>query len=179
MTDTLEEFTPRGLRLGSGAAVDADVVVMATGYNHGVNYPMQNIKVTVDGAPYYAGSTKCYKDIMLSDVPNFAYSGGYFHQSNILAVDLALEHVCGLLQHMDKHGHTEFCPRWDPRVGEHDASADRWWMPEHNPNYYSRLPEGALPGYGATFPWLRRTDPLVDMYRFATSSFDDGYMQFK
>ena len=160
---------------------------------------------------------------MLSDVPNFAYSGGYFHQSNILAVDLALEHVCKLIRFMHQKGYDQFCPRWTASVGEHDPDERKWWLPEHDPGYFTRLPDGALPGCmrhparpnalaepirrvkihslgrahavldcwllcmallwaytdGASYPWSRRTDPLVDLYRFATAPYEDGHMEFQ
>ena len=75
----IECFTPSGLQLRGEAndEVQADLVVLATGFNHGLNYPMQGIAVEVDGRPYLAGDHFAYKDSMLSEVPNFAYSGGY------------------------------------------------------------------------------------------------------
>ena len=99
-------------------------------------------------------------------------------ESNILAIDLAFEHVCQMLNYMDSNGFTQFCPRWDPAVGEHVPFTTSWWMPEHDPGYYARMPDGALPGHGAKHPWLRRTDPLIDVALFATSRFDDGHMEF-
>jgi len=184
VTGVIHSFTEGGVRVESSVDdethdVAADIVVAATGYNHGHNYPMQKIRVSIDGKPYNAGETKCYKDIMLSDVPNFAYSGGYFHQSNILAVDLALEHVCKLIRFMHQKGYDQFCPRWTASVGEHDPDERKWWLPEHDPGYFTRLPDGALPGYGASYPWSRRTDPLVDLYRFATAPYEDGHMEFQ
>ena len=46
VTDQIETFTPRGLALRSGAQLDADVVVTATGLNLQL---LGGVQVSVDG----------------------------------------------------------------------------------------------------------------------------------
>lgn len=64
VTGVIHSFTEGGVRVESSVDdethdVAADIVVAATGYNHGHNYPMQKIRVSIDGKPYNAGETKC------------------------------------------------------------------------------------------------------------------------
>ena len=46
-----------------------------------------------------------YKGMMLSGVPNLAFTFGYTNASWTLKADLTREYVCRLLRHMDRHGH--------------------------------------------------------------------------
>jgi monooxygenase len=60
-----------------------------------------------------------YKGMMFSDVPNLAFAIGYTNASWTLKCDLTSEYVCRLLQHMDRHGYTQCCPRRnDPKLKE-------------------------------------------------------------
>ena len=52
-----------------------------------------------------------YKGMMLSDVPNFAFTLGYTNASWTLKADLVAEYVCRLLTHMDANGYAECVPR--------------------------------------------------------------------
>ena len=52
-----------------------------------------------------------YKGMMLSDVPNLAFTLGYTNASWTLKADLTCEYVCRLLNHMDAHGYAACVPR--------------------------------------------------------------------
>ncbi|MDT5002734.1 MAG: monooxygenase, partial [Mycobacterium sp.] len=69
VTDHIDTFTKTGLRLMSGAELDADIIVTATGLNL---LAFGGIQLTVDGEPVSLADRMVYKGIMLSDVPNFA-----------------------------------------------------------------------------------------------------------
>jgi cation diffusion facilitator CzcD-associated flavoprotein CzcO len=97
VTDRIERFTARGLRLASGQELEADIVVTATGLNM---LPLGGIELVVDGTPVDLPNTYVYKSMMLSGVPNFAFAVGYTNASWTLKVDLVCEHFCRLLQHM-------------------------------------------------------------------------------
>jgi monooxygenase len=78
VTDRIETFTERGLALAGGAALEADVIVTATGLR------MQAIGATalsVDGEPVHLPDKLAYKGMMLSGVPNFAMTIGYANAS--------------------------------------------------------------------------------------------------
>jgi len=70
VTDRIDRFTPTGILLESGAELEAYIVVTATGLN---------IMRSVDRAARRRGAggalrDTVYKSMMLSGVPNFAFS---------------------------------------------------------------------------------------------------------
>ncbi|MFF4888664.1 flavin-containing monooxygenase [Micromonospora chersina] len=101
VTDTIDTFTERGIRLGSGEELPADVVVTATGLNL---LALGGMTLTVDGAEVDLASTVAYKGMMLSGVPNFAMTIGYTNASWTLKADLVATYVCRLLRHLDDTG---------------------------------------------------------------------------
>jgi monooxygenase len=107
-TDRIETFTESGLRLASGAELEADIVVTATGLNL---LALGGMDLAVDGREVVLSETLAYKGMMLSDVPNLAIALGYTNASWTLKCDLTCEYVCRLLNHMDRHGHRQCTPR--------------------------------------------------------------------
>src|ERR1700754_4882686 len=69
VTDRIETFTDKGIRLASGEELTADVVVSATGLNVLL---LGGMTLRVDGEDVEIGKTLVYKGMMLSGVPNFA-----------------------------------------------------------------------------------------------------------
>jgi cation diffusion facilitator CzcD-associated flavoprotein CzcO len=110
VTDRIDRFTPTGIKLRSGAELEADIVVTATGLNM---QPMGGITLTVDDEPVELSKTTVYKSMMLSGVPNFAFAIGYTNSSWTLKVDIVCEHFCRLLEHMDATGQTSMVPVLD------------------------------------------------------------------
>ena len=107
VTDTIETFTPTGIRLRSGAGLDADAVVMATGLKL---KPFGGIRLVVDGDEVKLPHTMAYRALMLSGVPNFAFTIGYTNASWTLKADLVGDYVCRLLSHLQEHGLREVVP---------------------------------------------------------------------
>ena len=107
-TDDIETFTETGLKLASGAELDADVVVTATGLNLLV---MGGIDLAVDGEDIGLAETVGYKGMMFSGIPNLAIAMGYTNASWTLKCDLVCEYVCRLLSYMDEHGYDVCMPR--------------------------------------------------------------------
>ncbi|MBV9315430.1 MAG: NAD(P)/FAD-dependent oxidoreductase [Pseudonocardia sp.] len=101
VTDQIERFTQRGLLLSSGAELEADIIVTATGLNL---LAIGGIQLTVEGARVDLPETVTYKDMMLSGVPNFTLTLGYTNASWTLKADLVARYVCRLLKHMDSRG---------------------------------------------------------------------------
>ncbi len=115
VTDRIETFTEQGLKLASGAELEADLVVTATGLNL---LALGGIEFAVDGREVKLSETMSYKGMMLSDVPNLAFTAGYTNASWTLKCDLTHDYVCRLLKHMDEHGDRQCTPRRDPAVTE-------------------------------------------------------------
>ena len=103
VTDQIDTFTERGIKLASGRELEADIIVTATGLNM---QPLGGITFTVDGAAVNLPDRVTFRSFMLDRVPNFAFVFGYSHTSWTLKVGLVAKHFCRLLAHMDTQGHT-------------------------------------------------------------------------
>ena len=167
VTDTIDTFTERGLRLASGDELPADVVVTATGLNL---LALGGMTLTVDGVDVDLAATIAYKGMMLSGVPNFAMTIGYTNASWTLKADLVATYVCRLLRHLDDTGQqivTPLAPDTDDLVPIIDLRS----------GYVLRAVD-QLPKQGPRAPWrlhqnyprdvrLMRHGPLTDGVRFA------------
>ena len=65
---------------------------------------MSNIRVEVDNKTYDAPQAMMYRGVMLSDVPNFAFTMGYANASWTLKAELTCVFVSRVLSAMDKSG---------------------------------------------------------------------------
>jgi len=144
VTDRIETFTENGIRLASGASLEADLVVTATGLQM---VPLGGIRLEVDGREVALDSSLAYRGMQISGVPNLAFSFGYTNQSWTLGSDLTCEQVCRLLLYMDRHGYTACTPR---------RAADVQEVPfaDLTSGYIQRA-IGAFPKQAATDPWRR------------------------
>ncbi len=107
VTDRIASFTESGLRLESGAELEADIVVTATGLEL---LFMGGMSLTVDGEAVEAGSRLSYKGMMLEGVPNMATAVGYTNASWTLKCDLTCDYVCRLLDHIRATGMRQCTP---------------------------------------------------------------------
>ncbi|HEX2494900.1 MAG TPA: NAD(P)/FAD-dependent oxidoreductase [Steroidobacter sp.] len=116
VTDHLETFTEKGLKLRSGKELEADLIVTATGLEL---LALGGLQASVDGRNVDFSKMLTYKGMMYSDVPNFASAFGYTNASWTLKCDLTSQYVCRLLNYMDKHSLRQCTPRrTDPSVQE-------------------------------------------------------------
>ena len=168
VTDTIETFTPAGLRLASGRELAADVVVTATGL---VVRLLGGIAVSVDGAAVTAAERLLYKGMMLGGVPNFALAFGYVNASWTLKADLTSRYLCRLLRHMDRHGFAVATPR--PSGDE-----ERQPMLEFTSGYVQRA-AALLPGQGRRAPWRVHQNYLKDVAAMRFGAIADGAMEFR
>jgi monooxygenase len=115
VTDQIESITERGLSLRSGANLEADLLILATGLR--VKW-FGGIELAVDNECVDLTRTMVYQGLMLSGVPNFAFATGYTTSSWTLRCDLTSRYICRLLEHMDRGGLAACTPRRDPTVKE-------------------------------------------------------------
>jgi cation diffusion facilitator CzcD-associated flavoprotein CzcO len=114
VTDRIAGFTAGGLRLESGADLDADIVITATGLRL---LALGGMTLTVDGRDVKLPETTAYKAMMLDGVPNFAFTIGYTNASWTLKADLVSEYVVRLLRYLDSHRYDQCVPvKDDPAV---------------------------------------------------------------
>jgi cation diffusion facilitator CzcD-associated flavoprotein CzcO len=169
VTDTIERFTERGIGLDSGEELEADVIVTATGLNL---LFLGGIELAVDGEVVDVPRTMTYKGMMLSGVPNCAFTVGYTNASWTLKADLISEYVCRLLAHMDAHGYAKSVPEiTDPTVEE---------LPllDFTSGYVLRSLD-SFPRQGSREPWKLRQNYVIDMRAIRRGPIDDGEMRFE
>ncbi|WP_327118466.1 NAD(P)/FAD-dependent oxidoreductase [Nocardia sp. NBC_01730] len=169
VTDRIETFTAHGLTLASGATLEADIVVTATGLNL---LAFGGLELVVDGKPVMLSASMAYKAMMLSDVPNFAYVIGYTNASWTLKADLVSEYVVRLLKHMDEHGYVRCAPVRDPEVGAESLFVN------FNPGYVRRA-ANLFPIQGDRAPWRLRMNYLRDLVTLRYGSLADRAMRFE
>ncbi|MFA6298735.1 MAG: NAD(P)/FAD-dependent oxidoreductase [Nocardioides sp.] len=167
VTDTIETFTETGIRLTSGEELEADLVVTATGLRL---LPFGGITLSVDGEKVDVAQTMAYKALMLSGVPNFAYTIGYTNASWTLKADLVADYVCRLLAHLDEHGLRTVVPERDPAVQE------RPFM-DFSAGYVVRALD-VLPKQGDRAPWLLKQNYVTDVRTIRRGEVDDGVLSF-
>ena len=169
VTGGIERFTETGIRLASGAELDADIVVTATGL---VVKLLGGIAIEVDGAPANVAERLSYKGMMLNDVPNLALSFGYTNASWTLKCDLTSRYFCRLLNHMDRH-RLAICVARLPAGG-----VERQPMLDFSSGYVRRA-EGSLPGQGAKPPWRVHQNYLKDLAALGLGTVTDEAMEFR
>jgi cation diffusion facilitator CzcD-associated flavoprotein CzcO len=162
VTDHVEEFTETRIRLRSGRELSADVVVTATGLNM---LAIGGIALTVDDDPVEISKTVSYKGMMLSDVPNFAWTMGYTNASWTLKADLVAQYICRLLQHMERHRYDTVTPD-ATRVHAADPFLDL------SSGYVMRSIDH-LPRQGANAPWRLHQNYVRDVRLFRRGPIDD------
>ena len=168
VTDTIETFTEDGIKLDSGEELKADIIVTATGLNL---LFLGGMELLVDGEPVELPKTMTYKGMMLSGVPNCAFTVGYTNASWTLKADLTSEYVCRVLAHMDAHGYAKSVPEiTDPTVTE---------MPllDFTSGYVLRSLD-KFPKQGSKEPWKLRQNYVFDLRSIRRGAVEDGAMQF-
>lgn len=166
VTDTIDRFTDKGVRLSSGEEIEADIIVTATGFNLSV---LGDIPFSVDGEPVSWPETITYRGMMFTGVPNMVWIFGYFRASWTLRVDIVSDFVCRLLNHMDATGAARVEVALRPE--DADMTIGPWVDPEDfNPNYLMRdmhlLPKaGDKPEWRHTQDYWSECDiiPAIDV----------------
>lgn len=168
VTDTIDRFTPTGIRLNSGQQLPADIIVTATGLNLQL---FGGAAVTVDGESVDLTKAMAYKGMMLSGLPNMAYTVGYTNASWTLKADLVSEFVCRLLNYMDAND-------YDSVVVERPGSdVQECPFMEFTPGYVLRVID-ELPKQGSRKPWRLNQNYLRDIHLIRRGKIDDEGLRF-
>jgi cation diffusion facilitator CzcD-associated flavoprotein CzcO len=168
VTDRVATFTRRGLLLESGTELEADIVVTATGLQMLV---LGGAGLSVDGRPVHLPETMAYKGMMLSGVPNFAFTIGYTNASWTLKADLVSEFVCRLLGYMAARGYATCVPvNDDPRITEAP-------LLDFSAGYVLRSID-QFPRAGSRAPWRLGMSYAHDIVTLRYGRINDGAMRF-
>ena len=168
ITDHIDRFTKKGIKLKSGGEVEADLIVTATGLNLEV---CNGIKLEVDNNEVDISKTMTYKGMMFSDVPNLVATFGYTNASWTLRADLTSEYVCRLLNFMDKKGYANCCPR----IAEH-VEPDGDWL-DFTSGYVKRSMH-KFPKQGSRDPWRNTQNFPKDVLAIRWGNIDNKELKF-
>src|SRR3984885_300379 len=168
VTQEIDSFTKKGIRLKDGSELEADIIVTATGLNLQV---LGGMEVSVDGRRVDFARTLNYKGMMYSDVPNLASSFGYTNASWTLKCDLTCEYVCRLINYMDRRGYKQWVP--------HNPHPPITELPslDFSSGYVQRS-VAKLPKQGSKRPWRLYQNYALDIVSLRFGKVDDGVMQY-
>jgi cation diffusion facilitator CzcD-associated flavoprotein CzcO len=168
VTDHIESFTEKGIKLKSGKELEADIIVTATGLHVQMAGGTQ---LTVDGTPVEIGKTFAYKGMMLSNVPNLAFVFGYTNASWTLRADLVCEWVTRVLNKMDEKG----TPIVTARPTDPAMKADP--MLDFSSGYVQRA-LAVTPKQGPTAPWRQNQNYFADLKEMRKAPIEDEALVF-
>jgi len=170
VTDHIERFDAAGIQLGSGAHLDADIVVTATGLALTMG---GKIVISQDGAPVDWTQRWFYRGCMFSNLPNFAVVFGYLNASWTLRADNTAQYVCGVLNRMEEQGADIVYPSLpDESVLVEDDVFN------YSSGYIQRA-RPMMPKSAASLPWRLNMDYLADVRDFRERPLDDGVLAFE
>jgi monooxygenase len=168
VTDHIETFTEKGIRLRSGNELTADIVVTATGLTMKL---MGGVQLVVDGVPVDLSKALIYKGAMYRDIPNCISTFGYTNSSWTLKCELIARYVCRLLKYMDRHAYTQCTPR------QLDHSIVEEPMMALTSGYVQRAID-TMPRQSSRKPWRMYQNYLRDLLSLRFSAVNDGTMEF-
>ena len=174
VTEEIDRFTQKGIRLASGEVLEADIIVTATGFNLSV---LGDIDFTVDDEPIDFSKTVTYRGMMFTGVPNMLWIFGYFRASWTLRVDLLGDFGCRLLNHMEKKNATKVTTVLRPE--DEDMPLLPWMDPENfNPGYLMRSMH-LLPRRGDKPEWQHTQDYWAETHEIPAIDLDANEFDYE
>ncbi|NMO90692.1 NAD(P)/FAD-dependent oxidoreductase [Actinomycetospora sp. TBRC 11914] len=168
-TDTIAEFTEKGVQLASGEVIEADIIVTATGFNLAV---FGDIPFSVDGEPVDFSQRVTWHGLMISGVPNMAYAFGYFRHSWTLRIDLVNDVIGRIFDRMAERGASTVVPTLRPE--DADMPLLPWTSEENfNPGYVTRS-QHKMFKQGDREPWTHMHEHDHDRVALPQADLDDG-----
>jgi monooxygenase len=168
VTDTIDRFTSTGIKLGSGDEIKADIIITATGLNLRL---FGGAAILRNGVPVNLTELMTYKGMMLSGMPNMAFTIGYTNASWTLKADLVSEFVCRVLNYMDAENYDTVEPQHPGN------SVDERPLMDFTPGYVLRALD-SLPKAGSRAPWRLKQNYLLDLRLIRHGKVDDEALHF-
>lgn len=156
VTDRIDHFDATGIALQSGAHLDADIIVTATGLQL---QALGGVRISLDGTEIKSTDRFVYKAHMLEDVPNLFWCVGYTNASWTLRADITARATAKLLAYMASRGYTHAYPH----LGDEPMAEKSAW--DIQAGYVLRAPH-ALPRSGTKRPWNVRQNYFADALDF-------------
>ena len=173
VTDHIEKITENGVQLVSGAHLDADIIVCATGLELVL---LGGAEFTLDGEAIDFANEWTYKGMMCSNIPNMVHTFGYINASWTLRADLIATWVCRLLNHMRTTGMTTATPRIADELA--DSMSQRFWIDDFSAGYMQRVMH-RFPKQGDQMPWMNPQNYRKDRKMFRDDPLQDDELVLK
>jgi monooxygenase len=168
VTDTIDRFTKTGIKLASGEELEADIIVTATGLNMQL---FGGADIQRNGESLPLTDMMAFKGMMLTGLPNMAFTVGYTNASWTLKADLVSEFVCRVINYMDANGFQRVEPQHPG-----DEVEERPIM-DFTPGYVLRALD-QLPKGGAVAPWRLKQNYFLDIQMIRRGKVDDEALHF-
>lgn len=171
VTEHIDRITKKGIQLGGGEELEADIIIVATGLNMKF---LGGAQFAVDGEPVHFPDRFTYKGMMYSDLPNLVQVFGYINASWTLRADLTAEYACRVLNRMDELGMRQCTPR----LREEDRDMPkRDWIQDFSAGYMRRVMH-LFPKQGDREPWLNTQSYAADKKMVRHAPLEDGVLTF-
>ena len=170
VTDHIENFTNKGIKLRSGQIIESDVVITATGLNL---QSFGGVKVHIDGKYIEPSETMTYKSMMFSGIPNFVNSFGYINASWTLKADLTCEYACRLINYLDKNNFSHCIPRVPV-----DVKVEKDWLATEFSSGYIHRAIHLFPQQGNRSPWTNTQNYFKDFFGIKYGKLSDDSLHF-
>ena len=173
VTDEIDHFVTDGIVLKSGEHLPADIVVVATGIEL---CGLGDVQFSVDDAAVDITDSFTYHGMMLSGLPNLAWSFGYIRTSWTMRSDMIAHYVCRLLNYMDTHQMTQCTPTL--RAQDLGMNAKGFIDPDDFAPGYMRRGVARLPRQADRGPWVNSQDYYQEKDIIPQLGFDDEALVF-
>ena len=173
VTDQIDHFTETGIMLQSGAHLEANIIVTATGLKLQM---LGGAAVYIDGQAIDIGTRMTYKAVMIEGVPNMAALFGYTNASWTLKIDLACQYVVRLLSYMHKNRYQVALPKAQAANATAYAQADT--VMGSLSSGYVRRAQDRLPKQGDRYPWYVTNNYLSDRVMLKYRKIKDDWLRF-
>ena len=99
VTGHIREFRETGVLLEDGRFIEANLCILATGFN----LKFFRFPISIDGKPLETRGINFYKGMMMGGIPNYFQPFGPPHTSFTRRVETVSKHIVKIMLHMRKH----------------------------------------------------------------------------
>lgn len=170
VTDQIDTFTAKGVRLKSGHELEADIIVSATGLKLQM---MGGMQLKIDNQPIAFNRQMTYKGALIENVPNFMWVFGYTNAPWTLKSEIASRYLCRLFDYMDERGLAVATPRDNGSNTMDDGILDSLQ------SGYVQRDKDCLPRQGRSGPWHVAMHYGKDKKVLLEDPVDDGHLEFE
>jgi cation diffusion facilitator CzcD-associated flavoprotein CzcO len=171
VTDTIETFTPKGIKLKGGQEIEADIVITATGLTIQL---FGGADLVVDGEKVETHDRLFYKGTLFSGVPNAMFVIGYTNASWTLKADLLARFFSKLVGQLSRRPDEYYVVEAGP-----DDAAPHSIMGESLTSGYIQRGDAVMPRQGKRAPFKQLDSYYADVKQMKPGPVEDGALTFR